>query len=143
MPIERVLRQCSRQHFRNGAQTKLARPQKEDSHEPDSTGSVHRAIHDPFSEQSHNGLVIKSGIPTTYLRALHLKTFEIHLVNWRRNLGHAQILPNHLTRDNQTSMQNYSMRRQVIAQAIPALRLADHAIFDGSCSNRWCNTLNN
>jgi hypothetical protein len=40
-------------------------------------------------------------------------------------------------------MKNYSIRRQVIAQAIPALRLADHTIFDGGCGDRWCNTLNN
>jgi hypothetical protein len=58
-------------------------PQKEDSHEPDSTRSVHRAVHDPLSEQFFNGFVIKRWIPATFLRALHLKTFKIHLVDWQ------------------------------------------------------------
>ena len=143
MQKPRVLRQCSPRHFRDEALTKLATLRKEDSHEPDSTRCVHWAIHNPGLQQYFNALVAETRTLTSNLGSLHLKTFEIHLVNWRRNLGHAQILPNHLTRDNQTSMQNYSMRRQVIAQAIPALRLANHAIFDGSCSNRWCNTFNN
>ena len=143
MQKPRVLRQCSPRHFRDEALTKLATLRKEDSHEPDSTRCVHRAIHNPGLQQYFNALVAEIRTLTSNLSSLHLKTFEIHLVYWRRNLGHAQILPNHLRRDNQSSMRIYSMRRRVIAKRIPALRLADHAIFDGSCSNRWCNTFNN
>ena len=143
MQKPRVLRQCSPRHFRDEALTKLATLRKEDSHEPDSTRCAHWAIHNPGLQQYFNALVAEIRTITSNLGSLHLKTFEIHLVNWRRNLGYAQILPNHLKRDNQTSMKNYSMRRRVIAKRIPALRLADHTIFDGSCSNRWCNTFNN
>jgi len=139
----RVLRQCSLQHFRDEARTKLARPQKEDSHEPDSTRCVHWAIHNPCLQQYFNALVAEIRTLTSNLGSLHLKTFEIHLVNWRRNLGHGSILPDRFRADIQTSMKNYSIRRQVIAQAIPALRLADHTIFDGGCGDRWCNTFNN
>lgn len=69
MLIQRDLRQCSLRYFRDGAQTKLAMPQKEDSHEADSTRSVHRTIHDQFTEQFFNGFVVKRWICATFLRA--------------------------------------------------------------------------
>ena len=142
MQKPRVLRQCSPRHFRDEALTKLATLRKEDSHEPDSTRCVHWAIHNPCMQQYSNALVAEIRTLTSNLGSLHLKTFEIHLINWRY-LSHAQILPDRFRADIQTSMKNYLMLRPEIAQAKRVLRLADDTVSYGGCRNCRRNTLNN
>ena len=142
MQKPRVLRQCSPRHFRDEALTKLATLRKEDSHEPDSTRCVHWAIHNPGLQQYFNALVAETRTLTSNLGSLHLKTFEIHLINWRY-LSHAEILPDRFRTDIQTSMKNYLMLRPAITQTKRVLRLADDAVSYGGCRHCRRNTLNN